>query len=73
MRSRPLLGDHLIRDARYLQWRYLDSPKGYVAFASENGFAVLGYVQRGRVSTALLMELVAPLDEARSLLARCVR
>ena len=69
----PTLGDHLIRDAPYLQWRYLDSPKGYSVFATANGFAVLGRVQRGRISTALLMELVAPADEARSLLARCVR
>ena len=28
---------------------------------------------RGRISTALLMELVAPADEAPSLLSRCVR
>ena len=69
----PTLGDHLIRDAAYLQWRYLDSPKSYSAFASTNGFAVLGHVQRGRISTALPMELVAPAYEARSLLARCAR
>jgi hypothetical protein len=69
----PTLRNHLVRDARYLQWRYLDSPKGYSAYASADGFAVLGRVQRGRISTALVMELVAPADQARSLLARCIR
>ncbi|MEO5634394.1 hypothetical protein [Gaiella sp.] len=69
----PILGNHVIRDVRYLQWRYLDSPKGYSAFATANGFAVLGHVQRGRISTALLMELVAPAHEAPPLLAQCVR
>ena len=69
----PTLRNHMIRDARYLQWRYLDSPRGYSAFATQDGFAVLGHVQRGRVSTALLMELVAPAGQARALLSRCVR
>lgn len=69
----PTLGNHLVRDARYLQWRYLDSPKEYSAFASAAGFAVLGRAQRGHISAALLMELVAPPGESRALLARCIR
>ena len=69
----PTLRNHLIRDARYLQWRYLDSPREYSASKSSDGFAVLGHVQRGRVSTALLMELVAPAGQARALLSRCIR
>ena len=69
----PMLGNHLVRDARYLQWRYLDSPRPYSAYASPEGFAVLGRAQRGRISTALVMDLVAPPGQARALLARCAR
>lgn len=69
----PSLRNHVIRDARYLQWRYLDSPRDYSATASSDGFAVLGHVQRGRVATALLMELVAPSGQARALLSQCIR
>jgi hypothetical protein len=69
----PALGNHLIRDARYLQWRYFDSPKPYTAYASQDGFAVLGHAKRGRLATGLVMELLAPPDQARSLLARCIR
>ncbi len=66
-------GNHIVRDARYLQWRYLDSPRGYAAYATRSGFAVLGHVRRGRVSAGLVMDAVAPPDEARALLRRCVR
>ena len=69
----PAYGNHLVRDAGYLQWRYLDSPRGYAAYASPDGFAVLGHVQRGRLSAGLVMELVAPPDQARALLSRCAR
>ena len=60
----PALGNHLIRDARYLQWRYFDSPKPYTAYASQDGFAVLGHAKRGRLATGLVMELLAPPDQA---------
>jgi hypothetical protein len=69
----PRLCNHLVRDARYLQWRYLDSPRRYVAYASSEGFAVLGRVQRGRLRAGLVMELVAPPRQAGALLARCAR
>ena len=69
----PSLRNHVIRDARYLQWRYLDSPRDYSATATSDGFAVLGQVQRGRAATALLMELVAPSGQARALLSQCIR
>lgn len=69
----PRLRNHLSRDADYLQWRYLDSPREYSALASADGFAVLGHVQRGRIATALLMELVAPAAQAHALLSRCIR
>ena len=69
----PLLRNHVIRDRAYLQWRYVDTPKGYSAYASSDGFAVVGRGQRGRIATALLMELVAPPDRARPLLRHCIR
>ena len=69
----PLLRNHVVRSARYLQWRYLDSPRNYAAFASRDGFAVLGSVPRGRIVAALVMELVAPPGQAGALLARCAR
>lgn len=69
----PILGNHVVRDARYLQWRYLDSPKRYAVYASRNGFAVLGGTHRGRLSVGLVMELIAPVGQARALLARCIR
>jgi hypothetical protein len=67
----PRLGNHVVRSARYLQWRYLDSPRGYAAFASGDGFAVLGSVPRGRLVAGLVLELVAPPEQAGALLARC--
>jgi len=69
----PRLGNHVVRSARYLQWRYLDSPRGYAAFASSEGFAVLGSVPRGRLVAGLVLELVAPPDQAGALLSRCAR
>lgn len=66
-------GNHLVRDVRYLQWRYVDSPRPYASYASGDGFAVLGHVQRGRIRAALVMELVAPQEQAGALLSRCVR
>lgn len=65
--------NHIVRDVRYLQWRYLDSPRGYTAYASRDGFAVLGRRPRGRLAAGLVMELVAPAEQARHLLARCAR
>jgi hypothetical protein len=69
----PRLGNHVVRSARHLQWRYLDSPRKYAAFASRDGFAVLGSVPRGRLVAGLVLELVAPPGQAGALLSRCAR
>ena len=66
------LRNHLVRDARYLNWRYLDSPKDYRAFSTSNGFSVVGHKLHRGVSTAYVAELVAPRGEASELLSRCV-
>ena len=68
----PRLGNHVVRDATYLNWRFLDSPRGYRAFASPSGFAVLGHKLMRGVSLAVVAECVAPPREARALLRRCI-
>ena len=49
-RAKPIAAaswpNHVIRDARYLQWRYLDSPRGYEVFASDDGYAVVWPAKR---------------------------
>lgn len=41
---------HVIRDARYLRWRYLDSPRGYEVFG-DDGYAVVWPAKRHRGRT----------------------
>ncbi len=65
-------GDCLVRDTAYLNWRYLQSPKDYRAFASENGYAVVGHAVHAGVSAAAVCDLVGPPREQRRLLRRCV-
>jgi len=62
--------NHVVRDADYLNWRYLDSPKGYVAFRSGNGYAVLGHKRHRGTPIALVADLVA--DDPRPLLRMCL-
>jgi predicted N-acetyltransferase YhbS len=62
--------NHVVRDARHLNWRYAESPKGYQLFASDRGYAVLGHkLQRGQ-PIALVADLVA--DDPRPLLRACL-
>jgi hypothetical protein len=57
--------NHVVRDSRYLAWRYTESPRGYEIVRSGDGYAVLG--RRG--ATALLADL-AP---SAALLRRAIR
>ncbi|MDQ3823868.1 MAG: GNAT family N-acetyltransferase, partial [Actinomycetota bacterium] len=41
--ARPAWGSCLVRDAAYLNWRYVDAPKEYRALASANGYAVVAH------------------------------
>lgn len=68
----PGLGNHIVRDAAYLNWRYIDGPLPYRAFASPNGFAVLGRKLHRGVALAYVAECIAPPREARALLRRCL-
>jgi GNAT superfamily N-acetyltransferase len=69
----PRWGNCLVRDAAYLNWRYLDAPADYRAFASPNGYAVLGHAVQKGLSAAVVCDLVGSPREARSLLRRCLR
>jgi GNAT superfamily N-acetyltransferase len=61
--------NHIVRDAEYLNWRYLDSPRGYLAFAHGGGYAVLGHKRHRGVPIALVADLVG---EPRPLLRACI-
>jgi GNAT superfamily N-acetyltransferase len=53
--------NHVVRDRQHLAWRYLDSPRGYVAVRSDDGYAVVWPAKphRGR-TIAVLADLVGP-------------
>jgi GNAT superfamily N-acetyltransferase len=62
--------NHVVRDARYLNWRYVDSPKGYECFRSTSGYCVLAHKRQRGQPIAVVADLVA--DDARPLLAACL-
>ncbi len=64
--------NHVIRDAAHLNWRYLDSPKGYRVVRSPSGHAVVGRKRRKGVLVATLVDLVAPPGELRGLVRRAL-
>jgi GNAT superfamily N-acetyltransferase len=61
--------NHIVRDAGYLNWRYLESPRGYRAFAYGDGYAVLGHKRHRGTPIALVADLVG---EPRPLLKACL-
>jgi GNAT superfamily N-acetyltransferase len=73
-------GSHFVRDAEYLNWRYLDSPRDYRCFGAYGGgalrgVAVVGHTFKHGVSAGFLADLVTEpeaRDEVRALLARAV-
>ncbi len=62
--------NHVVRDAAYLRWRYLDSPRGYEAVASDEGYAVVWPAKRHKGRT---IAVVADLAGSRSLLREAAR
>ena len=66
--------NHVVRDARHLAWRYLDSPRGYIALRSPGGYAVVWPAKpyRGR-TIAVLADLAAPREELPGLLRQAAR
>ena len=65
--------NHVIRDGRFLRWRYLESPKGYRVAGSDGGYAVVGRKRRGERTVATVADLVGRgvLRSALSLSAGC--
>jgi len=61
--------NHIVRDAEYLNWRYLDSPRDYAAYRAAGGYAVLGHKRHRGRDVALVADLVGP---ARPLLRACI-
>jgi GNAT superfamily N-acetyltransferase len=61
--------NHIVRDATYLNWRYLDSPRGYRALGYGDGYAVLGHKRHRGTPIALVADLVG---EPRPLLQACL-
>jgi hypothetical protein len=63
--------NHVVRDARFLAWRYLDSPRGYRAVERSGGYAVVGRTTRRGVRAGVIVDLVAGAD-VRGLLRAAV-
>jgi GNAT superfamily N-acetyltransferase len=61
--------NHIVRDAPYLNWRYLDSPRDYAAYETDGGYAVLGHKRHRGRDVALVADLVGP---THSLLRACL-
>ncbi len=62
--------NHVVRDAGYLNWRYIDSPKDYVAFGGAGSYAVLGHKRHRGRPIALVADLVG--EDPRPLLRACL-
>jgi GNAT superfamily N-acetyltransferase len=63
----PGYGNHVIRDAQFLNWRYADTPRTYRRFgASRDGrlraIAVVGHTVKQGVSSGFLADLVSEPD-----------
>jgi hypothetical protein len=59
-----------VRDAEYLNWRYLESPRDYVAVAAGGSYAVLGHKEHRGTALAYVADLVGP--AAKALLRACL-
>jgi hypothetical protein len=52
--------NHVVRDAGYMNWRYIDSPRDYVAVAMGGSYAVLGHKEHRGTALAYVADLVGP-------------
>jgi hypothetical protein len=62
-------GHHIVRDARYLDWRYADSPRGYLRIDGDHGWAIVTHAIWHGYSSAVICEATG----GAGLLRRCVR
>ncbi len=70
----PAFGNHLVKDAAYLNWRFAEAPREYRLFAAFReerlvGLAVLGYAYRHGVAGGFLADLIAPPGERQAVVA----
>jgi hypothetical protein len=68
----PAWGSCVARSVDHLNWRYLDSPRGYRVFGVDGCYAVVRHIEHKRVSAAAICELVGPPRAQRRLLRRCL-
>jgi len=61
--------NHVVRDAQYLNWRYLESPRDYETFAVAGSYAVLGHKEHRGTALAYVADLVG---HPRALLRACL-
>jgi len=61
--------NHVVRDAEYMNWRYIDSPRDYVAVAMGGSYAVLGHKEHRGTALAYVADLVGP---PKALLRACL-
>jgi len=61
--------NHIVRDAQYLNWRYLESPRDYEALADAGSYAVLGHKEHRGTALAYIADLVG---NPRLLLRTCL-
>ena len=52
--------NHVVRDADYLNWRYLDAPRDYDAYRAAGGHVVVGHKRHRGRRVALVADLVGP-------------
>jgi hypothetical protein len=65
----PRFRNHVLRDSRYLNWRYVDSPRDYRLLDVERGgFAAVGFTRRRGLRLALVMDLIAEDEDVGTLL-----
>jgi GNAT superfamily N-acetyltransferase len=50
--------NHVIRDAEYMNWRYIESPRDYLAVATGGSYAVLGHKEHRGTAIAYVADLV---------------
>jgi hypothetical protein len=61
--------NHVVRDTAHLAWRYVDSPRGYVAVRSGDGYAVVWPAKSHRRRTIAVLADLAGSDVHGLLLA----
>jgi len=62
--------NHVVRNAEYLNWRYIRSPRSYITLAAGGSYAVVGYKQHRGTAVSYIADLAG---DPRPLLRSCLR